>query len=134
MSLFIDAVIVKGAGNKKFGCQINQKDEIGSNFSPMNLSNYNIRFRVLGSPTADADVLVEHIISTNSNEEVDGSITNPEEGQFTFTINLEDQKKLSLGKHPITIEFLDAQSQEYLFTLTEGNTRQEFNCIQLVQV
>lgn len=134
MATYIDAVIIKGAGNKAFTVSIEQKDEASTSFEGMDLSDYSIRFRVLGAPTADAKVLVEHIITQNTNLETIGRITDATNGQFTFVINSDDQDILELGVHPITIEILDAASEQYLWTLTEGNTRQEFNAITLVQV
>lgn len=134
MATFIDAVIIKGSGNKRFSVSLEQRTEDGAGFEGMDLSNYSIRFRVLGAPTADAKVLVEHIITQNSDEENEGIISDPANGQFIFVINKDDQDLLDLGIHPISIDILDAASNIPVFTLTEGNTRQEFNCIRLVQV
>ena len=64
---YIDAVCVKGE-RKVFSCSIEVTDT-GTVFNPLDLTDYNVRFRVLGSPTADAKVLVEHIITQVSDLE-----------------------------------------------------------------
>ena len=89
---------------------------------------------MLGAPTADAEVLVEHLITENSDMEVDGQIDNPTNGQFTFTINKDDTDVLGLGKFPIQIILVDAESLIPQFTLTEGGEKGEFSKIQIVQV
>ena len=106
--MYIDAVVVKGEG-KSFSVQINTvKDGATTNltandFVPFPLSGYDdngdafaysVIFRVLGAPTADAEVLVEHLITENSDMEVDGQIDNPTNGQFTFTINKDDTERV----------------------------------------
>lgn len=146
--MYIDAVVVKGEG-KSFSVQINTvKDGATTNltvndFVPFPLSGYDdngdafaysVIFRVLGAPTADAEVLVEHLITENSDMEVDGQIDNPTNGQFTFTINKDDTDTLGLGKFPIQIILVDAESLIPQFTLTEGGEKGEFSKIQIVQV
>lgn len=134
MVTYIDATVVKGSGNKPFTVSIEQRDENETSFEAYDLSNYAIRFRILGAPTADAKVLVEHIITQNSDLETEGQITDAQNGQFTFVVSEEDQDKLELGVHPISIDILDATSLAKIFTLTEGGTRGEFNCIQIIEV
>lgn len=132
--MFIDAVIVKGS-TKSFDVSVNVKaDDESGEFVALDLDPYAIQFRILGATTADAKVLVEHIITQNTDVNVDGQITMPEDGQFTFTINKDDTDKLGFGKFPIQINMLDADTLEHEFTLTEGGTTSEFNCIRIVQV
>lgn len=133
MTLFIDAAVVKGVG-RSFGVSVNHRNETDTDFEPLDLSPYAIRFRVLGGSEADSKVLVEHIITQYSDEDVDGNITNPENGQFTFTITTQDTEVLGIGKRPITIELLDVDTLEYVDTLTEGGETGEFNKIYIVQV
>lgn len=131
--LYIDAVIVKGS-SRTFGVSINQKNEEDTDFEPMDLSNYAIKFSVLGSPVADGKVLVEHVITTNTTDEEGGRINNPTNGEFTFTVTAVDTNNLGLGKFPIKIEILDGTSLEVEYVLTEGNENGEFNAIRIVEV
>ena len=131
--MFIDAKVVKGTG-RTFSCSIQQKDETNTSFVPMDLSDYAIRFRVMGSSTADGAVLVEHIITLFSDPEVDGEIYNPTHGEFSFTITAEDTNKLGIGKRPIMIDILDADTLTYVDTLTQGGKNGEFNVINIIQV
>ena len=131
--LYIDAVIVKGS-SRTFGVSINQRNEENTDFEPMDLSDYAIRFSVLGSPVADGKVLVEHIITTNTTDEEGGCINNPTNGEFAFTITSQDTNKLGFGKFPIKIEILDGASLEVEHILTEGNENGEFNAIRIVEV
>ena len=131
--LFIDAAIVKGVG-KSFSCSIQQRNETDTDFEPLDLSPYAIRFRVLGSSTADAKVLVEHIITQYTEQDVDGNIFDPSNGQFSFCITAEDTNILGVGKRPIQIDLLDVDTLEYMDTLTEGGEQGEFNKIFIVQV
>lgn len=133
MSQFIDAVIIKGQ-TRQFTSTINVRDENNLNFVPFNLNPYVIRFRVLGSPTADADTIIEHIITQVSDPEVDGQITNAEAGEFTFTITEEDTNILGIGKFPIAIDILMEDTRELIYTLTEGGEKGEYNKIYIVQV
>lgn len=131
--LFIDAVVVKGS-TKSFSVSISQRNETDTDFEPFDLSNYAIKFSVMGAPTSDSAVLLEHIITTNTDKDVDGIINDPTNGEFYFTVSAEDTKKLGLGKFPIKLEFLDGTSLEVLDTLTEGGLEGEFNALQIVQV
>lgn len=131
--LYIDAVIVKGS-TKSFSVSINQRNEQNTDFEPFDLSDYAIKFSVLGSPVADGKVLIEHIITTNTLVEEDGNISNPTNGEFTFTITAEDTNDLGLGKFPIKIEILDGTSLDVEHVLTEGNENGEFNAIRIVEV
>lgn len=131
--LYIDAVIVKGS-TRTFSVSINQLNEQGTDFEPFDLSDYAIRFSVLGSPVADGKVLIEHIITTNTLDEEGGSIENPTNGEFNFTITAEDTNTLGLGKFPVKIEILDGSSLVVEHILTEGNENGEFNAIRIVEV
>lgn len=131
--LYIDAVIVKGSG-RTFGVSINQRNEEDTDFEPMDLSDNAIRFSVLGSPVSSGKVLIEHIITTNTTDEDGGSINNPTDGEFTFTVTAQDTEDLGLGKFPIKIEILDGTSLEVMNVLTEGNENGEFNAIRIVEV
>lgn len=131
--MFIDAQVVYGTSTI-FSGGINQLDSAGQNFEPMDLSPYSIRFRVLGSATADAQVLVEHIINDYSNVETDGAFVDAINGQFEFTITADDTKTLGLGAHPISIELLDYGTDNVIYNLTQGGKNGEFNRIYVVQV
>ena len=134
MSLYIDAVVVKGT-RRIFGCTVNTKtqNEAKDEFAPLDLTPYSVRFRVLGSATADAKVLLEKIITQTTDEESIGVINNAENGQFEFVINIADTQLLGLGKFAIMIELLDANTLEPQITLTEGGYNGEFNKLQVVQ-
>lgn len=134
MVQFIDAVVVKGEGNKPFTVSIEQRDETETSFKPLDLSSNAVRFRVLGSSTADGKVLVEHIITSNTDIETEGQIHDASNGQFTFVVSKEDQDLLGVGKFPISIDILDINTLEHQFTLTEGDSRGEFNKLQIVEV
>lgn len=131
--MFIDAMVVKGQ-TKQFLCTIQCLDETGQKFVPMDLSPYNIRISVLGSPTADAQVLVQHILNENTNVETEGQITDSENGEFTFVITDEDTQILGLGNFPIMLELLDYDTNELVYTITQGGLNGEFNKIQIIQV
>lgn len=133
MAQFIDAVVLKGQ-TRQFTSTIQIRDEQNLDFIPFNLFPYIVRFRVMGSAVADADVIVEHIITQVSDLETVGQITNAEAGEFTFTITAEDTNILGLGKKPIMIDILNADTQELVYTLTEGGARGEYNKIYIVQV
>ena len=131
--LYIDAVIVKGT-TKTFSVSVTQRTENEQDFEPFDLSNYAVKFSVMGSPVADGEVLLEKLITTNSEEEFIGIIDNPTNGSFLFTINAEDTNILGLGKFPIKIELLDATALTVEYVLTEGGYGGEFNAIQIVEV
>lgn len=132
-NLYIDAVIVKGE-SKTFSVAIEQKTEDGQDFEPFDLSNYSVKFKVLGSATLDALTLIEKDISQISDYEVDGSITSSTNGEFAFTITKEDTEKLGVGKFPISLQVCELDTGEPLFTLTEGGYNGEFNKLQIVEV
>lgn len=129
---YINAVQVIGT-SRPFTCTI-QTNENANNFNPFDLTDYKIRFRVLGAPTADAEVLIEHILSGNSDIETVGQITNAPAGQFTFTVSAEETVQLGLGDFPISIELVDATSLQPIYMITEGGRNGEFNKLRIVQV
>lgn len=130
---FIDAVVVKGT-TKPFTASIQVRNEQDTGFVPLDLSDYAVRFRIMGAPTADAKVLIEKLITQNSEEESVGIINNATGGEFSFVITADDTRKIGLGEHPIMLELLDATSLESKFVLTEGGLNGEFNSIRVVQV
>lgn len=142
--MFIDAVCIYGE-TKQFDVTLNTLmspddttteyiEHDGEKFVPLDLSNYAIKFKILGSATADAEVLTEHLITQVTNIEVDGCITNPTNGEFTFTITDEDTKTIGFGKHPIMIELVDIDTYAHIQTITEGGANGEFNKIYVIQV
>ena len=131
--LYIDAVIVKGTG-RTFAVSIETLNEDGVTFSPFDLNDYSIRFTVLGSATADGEVLIQKVITQNTEANEEGLIDNPDNGGFSFTVTAEDTQKLGLGKFPIMIELLNAETLEREFVLTEGAYEGQFNKIQIVEV
>lgn len=126
-------MVVKGQ-TKQFLCTIQCLDETGQNFVSMDLSPYNIRVSVLGSPTADAQILVQHLLNENTDIETEGQITDSENGEFTFVITSEDTQVLGLGNFPIMLELLDFETNELVYTITQGGLNGEFNKIQIIQV
>lgn len=131
--LYIDAVVVYGA-SKTFTVSIETLNEDMVTFSPLDLNPYSVRFTVLGSATADGEVLLQKIITQNTEESTTGIIDVPDNGQFSFTITKEETINLGLGNHPIMLELLNAESLEPEITLTEGGLQGEFNKISIVQV
>ena len=130
---YIDATCIKGQKNI-FSSTIEITEDNGVSFVPFDLNAYSVRFRVLGAPTADAKILIEKIITQNTDIEVIGQIDNPSNGSFTFTITKDDTDILGLGKFPIKLDLLDAASGSEIYSLTLGDERSEFNAIRVVQV
>lgn len=133
--LFIDAVIVKGT-KRTFLVTINQKTEdlTSKTFEPLDLDPYSIKLTVLGSATADAKVLLQKVITQNTDNDTIGRIVDSSNGQFTFTFTAQETINLGLGNFPIMLELVDPETLENQFTLTEGGYKGEFNKIQIVQV
>lgn len=131
--LYIDAVVVKGTF-RTFTVSVETLNDDGVTFDPFNLNPYSVRFRVLGSATADGEVILEKVITQNTEVEEEGLISNPDNGEFSFTVTIEDTQKLGLGKHPIMLELLNAETLEPEITLTEGAYQGEFNKLQIVEV
>lgn len=131
--MYIDAVCIKGQ-DKTFTCSIQVKNETETTFVPFDLNSYSIQFRVLGAPTSDAKVLLEHIITQNTEYNSYGQIDNPNDGEFTFGFTKEELDILGLGNHPIEINLLNADDLSFAFTLTEGGQKGEFSKIRVVQV
>lgn len=131
--LYIDAVVVKGS-TKSFSVSISQRDETNTTFEPFDLSNYAIKFSIMGAPTSDSAVLIEHIITANTDVNADGIINDPTNGEFYFTVTAHDTNTIGLGKFPIKLELLDGESLEVSDIITEGGLEGEFNAIQIVQV
>lgn len=131
--LFIDAVIVKGIG-RTLSVSIEQAKEDGTGFEPFYLDNYSIRFRVLGSADGAGAVLIEKIITHDSEQDTIGKIDAYESGEFTFTVTAEETEMLGLGAKPISIEIVDPDTLESVYTLTEGGSNQgEFSKIVIVR-
>lgn len=130
--LYIDAVVVKGT-KKTFTVSIETLNDDGVTFSPFDLNPYSVRFSVLGSATADGTILLQKVITQNTEETEEGIIDVPENGHFSFTVTAEDTQTLGLGKHPIMLELLDAETLEPEIVLTEGAYQGEFNKLQIVQ-
>lgn len=130
---FIDATCIKGQLNV-FSSTIEVTEDDGNTFAPLDLNNFTVRLRVLGAPTADAKVLIEKMITQNSDIETLGQIDNPNNGSFTFAITKDDTNKLGLGKFPVKLDLLDAGSGTEVYSLTLGDERSEFNAIRVVQV
>ncbi len=131
--MFIDAVILYGQ-SKNFSVSVNILDDETEEFIPFDLSDYAVSFKILGSPTANAEVLVEHIITETTDLDEDGQITDAQNGQFTFNITAEDTATIGIGQHPIKIDIVDSESLDLEFTLTEGGKDGEFNKVYIVQV
>lgn len=131
---FIDAVVVKGT-RRAFSVSINQlKENSLTEFEPLDLNPYSVVFKVMGSATADGEVLIEKVITQNTDVDDVGIIDVPDNGQFTFTVSEDDTNKLGLGKFPIMLQLVDPDTLEPQITLTEGGYKGEFNKLQIVQV
>lgn len=131
-NMYIDAVVTLG-NTMRHSVSITVNDN-ANNFSSFDLNGYNIRLRILGSPTSDAKVLKEYIITQNTDLETQGQIDNPDEGQFVFVIPAEDILELGIGSFPIELAILDETDGTIEHILTEGGFRGEFNRINIVQV
>lgn len=131
--LYIDAVVVKGT-KRTFTVTIKTLNEDNKTFSPLNLNPYSVRFTVLGSATADGTVLLQKVITQNTEEDTTGLITVPDNGEFSFTVTKEDTQTLGLGKFPMMLELLNAETLEPEIVLTEGAYQGEFSKLQIVQV
>lgn len=131
-NMYIDAVVTLG-NTMRHSVSITVNDN-ANNFSSFDLNGYNIRLRILGSPTSDAKVLKEYIITQNTDLETQGQIDNPDEGQFVFVIPAEDILELGIGSFPVELAILDETDGTVEYILTEGGFRGEFNRINIVQV
>lgn len=141
--LFIDAVIVKGIGRTlvvslnhvKEESMDNEDLDIKSDFEPMDLTPYHVRFRVLGSADGNGAVLIEKIITQDTDPEDIGRITNSTNaGLFSFAVNKADTEALGIGTFPISLELLDAGTGDVIASLTEGGIAQgEFSKIIIVR-
>lgn len=132
--LFIDAVIVYKTGRTfSVGIQTLQEDS-NDTFEPFDLSAFSVRMRILGSAEGDGKILIEKLITQTSDEVNTGIIAEPTSGEFTFVITAEETEKLGLGSKPITLELLDKDTKDVIYTLTEGGIAQgEFNKITIVR-
>lgn len=130
--MYIDAVVTLGNTMRhSVSITVNENAKI---YSPFNLNGYKVRFRILGSPTSDAKVLKEYIITQSTDMETQGQIDNPDEGQFVFVVPAEDTIELGLGSFPIELALLDETDDVVEYIITEGGLRGEFNRINIVQV
>ena len=130
---FLDCTCVKGE-TRGFSSIIEVTNDNGVSFEPLDLNEYSVKFQVLGAPVADAEVLLEKIITQNTNLSDTGQIDDPDNGSFTFTVSADDTNLLGLGKFPIRIVLLDAVTLDEVFTLTQGAENGEYNKIYIVQV
>lgn len=133
IDMYIDAKVIKGT-TRVFTASIQTKNSTGQGFSPMDLTLGAIRFRVLGSATADARILLEKVITMNSDRETIGQIVDAVNGRFDFTITEEDTNTLGLGKFAITLELLNAEDLSYVDSITQGGKNGEFNKLYVIQV
>lgn len=146
--MYIDCVAVKGETTSfSGGLNIVNTTKVtklmNSDFTPFPLSgvdedgnaySYSIIFRIMGAPTADAKVLVEHIITQSSDINKGGVINDSDNGNFIFTITAEDTDAIGIGNHPIQLILADEETLEPVYTLTTGGQRGEFSKVQIVQV
>lgn len=140
--LYIDAVVVYGT-KSTFSTSIEVLTEVTDpitgnvteEFQGMDLSPYAIRFCVLGSAKGNGVILLEKIITQDSDIDTVGQIDDYENGGFEITITAEDTANLGIGTHPIMLQIVDLNTLEPVFTLTEGGTHEgEFNRIQITKV
>lgn len=131
--MFIDAVLIYGEA-KNFSVSVNVRNDNDTSFVPFDLTDYAIKFDVLGSPTANGKILLSKTITqlTNLNEE--GQITDAQNGQFVFNITADETVQLGLGHHPIQIKIIDLDTGAEFITLTEGGDLGEFSKLHIVQV
>lgn len=136
--IYIDAVIVKGIG-RTLSVSIKQPTEETQDlpvptWEEFDLTPYAVRMRILGSAEGDGAILLEKIITQDTDESDVGTIEEPLSGEFTFTITAKDTNLLGLGSKAITLQLLDKDSLELIYTLTEGGVAQsEFNKITVVR-
>lgn len=129
---YIDAVCVKGE-TTVFSSTIEINDN-ADNFSPLDLNDYSVRIRILGSPVADGKVLIEKLITQNTEIEEIGQIDDPNNGSFTFAITAKDTEVVGLGKHPVKIDLMSPDGSFQIYSLTLGDEHGEYNAIRVVQV
>lgn len=142
--LYIDAVVVYGIG-RTLTVQIDHLREQGEEstehqdveneeFDYFDLTPYAVRFRVLGSADGAGQILIEKVITQETDEKTVGQITDPDSGQFSFTITADDTRFLGIGARPISIELVDPDTLENIYTLTEGGIAQgEFSRLLVVR-
>lgn len=134
VTIYLDAVFIYGQ-TKAYTVSIKVKNDNETSFVPLDLSNYFVRFRVLGSPEFDAEVLVEHLITQNTDYETYGQIYEPSSGEFSFALTDEETKKLGKGNFPCDISLMTADDEAlFVQSLTEGSQGKEFSKIRIVQV
>lgn len=74
----------------KQGEEINVGFTINTDGSPMDLSEYNIRFQVKKAPLEKAEPIIDKLITTTSDINTIGNITDPTSGQFVVHLSKED--------------------------------------------
>lgn len=136
LNLYLDATCVIGS-DTVHTVSIEVQDDTGTGFKPLDLSDYFVRFRVLGSPEADAEILLEKMITQNTSYENYGQIYDAGGGQFSFAISADESRMLGKGSFPINLALMFASEDnepEFAYDLTLGNQKYEFSRINIVQV
>lgn len=134
VNIYLDAVFIIGQ-DTTYTASIQVKDQTGSTFTPLDLNEYQIRFRVLGSPEADAKVLIEKIINQNTTYEAFGQIYDASGGEFSFGLTADETRQLGKGDFPMDISLMTTTDPaEFVQSITCGNQKYEFSKIRIVQV
>lgn len=76
--------------NVKQGEEINVGFTIKTNGNPMDLSLYNIRFQVKRAPLEKVEPIIDKLITTTSDMNTVGMITDPSNGRFVVHLTKED--------------------------------------------
>lgn len=73
---------------------------------PIDLTNYTVRFRVKAAPYYKLENLIQKDITTTSDSQSVGIITNPTDGKFQVQLTMEDTLKLPPAEYALCI-YLD---------------------------
>lgn len=98
----------------KQGEELNRVFTIKSNSSALDLSDYQgIRFQVKRQALADAQPIINKMITTTSDINDVGQITSPTQGQFTVHLK-EADTKFPTGEYPLIISLVDTNLNDII--------------------
>lgn len=96
--------MICGCDNKSLELKIKKGESLGFAFSlyqsgqPQNLTDTSIVLEVRENPIDNGEYVFTKTITTATNPEINGIITNPTQGQFFFKINSADTENMSTLK------------------------------------
>lgn len=70
---------------------------------PIDLTNYTVQFRVKAAPYYKLENLIQKDITTTSDSQTVGVITNPTDGEFQVQLTMEDTLKLPPAEYALCI-------------------------------